>query len=416
MNFNLLSKDGVIRVACVGDSITAGTENSNYPAFLREYLNYLGTVDGNIYEVENCGKGGAAVHKVLEDLDHDGVPEAYFWYDSEAYLKSLSYEADVVIVQMGTNDGFGGNLDKVDSYFKTDYKNMIKPYLDRGSLVVLATPPCAYNAFHPVGVNGKVSELVREIAKELDLPLIDTNVLTQNRRESFPDGLHGNDSGYSLLAQIYYKYIFGGEACTVTVKTQPGASVDVGVQMAKADENGIAKVTFPRYSEPSVYPVKIICAEYKTVNTTVTVDGDTEIEIKLEEGMFNISKDATATAASVTGENTPALALDGDLDTRWESEYTETSWFTVDLGKAKKVNGVNIWWEGAYAKKYEIEISLDGESFTKILDVEIHKEGLESSVFEETDARYVRINCLEKYYPIFGYSIREINILSDIKE
>ena len=47
--------DGVIRVACVGDSITAGTQAFNYPKYLAECLDALGKVDGRKYAVRNHG-------------------------------------------------------------------------------------------------------------------------------------------------------------------------------------------------------------------------------------------------------------------------------------------------------------------------------------------------------------------------
>lgn len=398
--------DGVIRVACVGDSITAGNENSNYPAFLAEYLEYLGTVDGNKYEVKNFGKGGAAVRNVPEA---DGT---YFWYGSEEYLSSLEYNADIVIVQMGTNDGTGGNLDAADSYFKTDYTDMIKPYMDSGATVILATPPCAYNSTHPAGVNGKISDLVRELAGELDLQLIDMNVLTAGHSESFPDGLHGNDSGYSLIAQIYYQRIFGGRLLTATIKTQPGATVELDIHMAVADRNGTAKITLVDYTASRSYPIKIVCTDYKIISDSITINADTTYTYEMTPGDYNVTGSATATAESVTGTNTADLAVDGDDSTRWESAYKDNTWLLVDLGEVKKITGVYILWEGAYASEYNIEVSADGSSYTKVAEVTNQREGLVGTSFDETDARYIRVNCVKRGTK-FGSSIKEIQVLSD---
>ena len=64
--------DGVIRVACVGDSITAGTSEYNYPKYLAEYLKALGSKTGVRYEVKNHGKGAASVRHVREKVDVNG--------------------------------------------------------------------------------------------------------------------------------------------------------------------------------------------------------------------------------------------------------------------------------------------------------------------------------------------------------
>lgn len=400
--------DGVIRVSCVGDSITAGSGDSTYPRFLGDFLKYHGeSVDGKTYEVKNHGLGGAAVRRDEPDADDE------FWYDSDAYNGSLTYNSDIVIVQMGTNDGVGDNLANADNYFKDHYKAMIKPYLDRNVTVVLATPPEASNGTHDSGVNGKISDLVREIADELDLPLVDMNVLTANREESFPDGLHGNNSGYSLIAQMYYKHVFGGKLVTATINTQAGAVVEIDINMAVANEQGVAKVTMIDQVWSRNYDIEITCQGYKTIKDTIIINSSANFNFPMTQGMYNVTGDATATADSVKNTNTADKAIDGDLSTRWESEYHDNAWLTVDMGETKTVNGVNIWWEGAYASEYTVEVSVDGTSFTKVADVTISREGLESTVFDEVDARYIRITGVKRVNTKYGSSIKEINILSD---
>lgn len=399
--------DGVIRVSCVGDSITAGSGDSTYPRYLGDYLKYHGeSVDGRTYEVTNHGLGGAAVRRDQPDSDEE------FWYDSEQYLGSLTYNSDIVIVQMGTNDGAYDNLANADNYFKDHYKAMIQPYLDRNITVVLATPPCASNGIHNDGVNGKISDLVREIADELDLPLLDINKLTTNREESFPDGLHGNDSGYSLLAQLYYKHVFGGKLVTATINTQAGALVEIDIHMAVADENGVAKITMIDQVWSRNYEIEITCEGYKTLNDSIIINSSASFNFPLTQGMYDVTGEATATADSATDANTAEKALDGDLSTRWESGYHDGAWITVDLGEIKKINGVNIWWEGSYASEYTIEVSTDGTNYTLAAEETLARQGLKSTAFEETDARYIKITGVKRGSK-WGCSIYEINILSD---
>lgn len=403
--------DGVIRVSCVGDSITAGSGNSTYPRFLGDYLKYHGeSVDGKTYEVKNHGLGGAAVRRDQPDANDE------FWYDSEQYNGSLTYNSDVVIVQMGTNDGAYENLANADNYFKDHYKAMIKPYLDRNVTVVLATPPEASNGIHNDGVNGKISTLVREIAEELKLPLVDMNVLTAGREESFPDGLHGNDSGYSLIAQMYYKHVFGGKLVTATINTQAGATVEIDINMAVANEQGVAKITMIDQVWSRNYEIEITCEGYKTINDSIIINSSASFNFPMTQGMYNVTGDASATADSAKGENIAQKAIDGDLSTRWESEYHDNAWLTVDLGEVKKINGVNIVWEGAYASEYSVEVSIDGVSFTKVADETLAREGLKSTAFDETDARYIKVNCKKRANTKFGSSIKEISILSDYAE
>ncbi len=421
MEWKDVDNDGVIRIGCLGDSITEGGKNNNWPLFLQEYLNFLSTVDGNTYEVKNFGKAGAAVRHYLENCDGNGdgvINEGgeYFLYDSPAYTSSLKYNPDIMIVQFGANDGLPGNAAILDEYFKADYTDyLIKPYLEKGAKVILATPTFASNGLVDPFVNGEISEIIRGIAKELNLDLIEMNKATQFRRESFPDGIHGNASGYSIIAQKYYNEIFGGKLITVKFKTKAGALITFGQHMAVADENGECFVTVIDENAPRSFDVKVFCADFKTVTETVTINGDTTLTYDLIPGSYNIARGVKVISDCHLGDNVAQNAVDGDKDTRWESEYHDNTWIMADLGEAKKINGVNIVWEGAYSAHYTVEASLDGENFTQIADVNIDKAGLEATVFPETRARFVKINCLVRF-GVWGSSIIDLQILSDYRD
>ncbi|HHW22776.1 MAG TPA: discoidin domain-containing protein [Clostridiaceae bacterium] len=48
--------------------------------------------------------------------------------------------------------------------------------------------------------------------------------------------------------------------------------------------------------------------------------------------------------------NTPDKAFDGNTGTRWESNYSDPQWITVDLGESCSISGVKIVWENAAGK------------------------------------------------------------------
>ena len=45
----------------------------------------------------------------------------------------------------------------------------------------------------------------------------------------------------------------------------------------------------------------------------------------------------------------PELAIDGDLSTRWSSDFSDPQQLTIDLGDEATVSGVCIHWETAFA-------------------------------------------------------------------
>ena len=387
-----------IRVACVGDSITQGAFYT-YPKFLQELL-------GENYEVINYGKGGAAVRNAPEP---DG---SYFWYDSEQYKQSLASNADIFIIMMGTNDGSDGNFPHINEYFKRDYKAFVSMYtaLPHCPKVYLATSPTTYGAHSDLNnVNVHIRRLQLECADELSLPIVDMNTLTAHAHESFPDGLHGNGSGYLIIAEGFYKYIFGGSLCTVTVRTQPGARVQVGDYVKIADAWGVAKTEVTKGEKN----VEIILDGYKRLLKRIKVVGDCVVDIPMQEGEHILSANCKASCSSEISNNFASLAFDGDiLNTRWESEQPSPQWLCVDLCKTQTVSAVRIYWEAACASKYAIQVSQDGESFADVFVETQGQGGLVQHDFKPVNARFVRLMCLERA-TIFNYSVYEMQVLSE---
>lgn len=435
-----LDGDGVIRIACLGDSITQGGETDNWPAFLQEYLNFLSKSNGNTYEVKNYGKAGAAVKHVLEDTDGNGdevINEGgeYFYYDDPKYVESLTYKADLVIVQHGANDGLGGerytntpapdesNAGTLEEYFINDYTTyLIKPYVENGAKVVLATPTYASNGYVDRYVNGWISEAVRAMAKAYGMQCVDLNKITQPRNECFPDGIHGNAAGCKLMAQTYLNQVFGAELTTVTIKTAPNSTIEMGIHMASSHTSGDASLYLVKgYEDTEEMDLKITCVNHKPYEGKIKVTETSTLEYPLTPGNYNIAVGKTVTASStqVNDDGTsapPEGAVDGDLSTRWESQYSDGQWFMVDLGKDYKVCGVAIYWEGAYASNYTLHVSNDGVNFTEVADVNITKEGLELTSFDEIDARYVKVQAVTRANTKFGVSFYEFEVLTDYKD
>ncbi|NOU90522.1 family 20 glycosylhydrolase [Paenibacillus sp. LMG 31460] len=105
-------------------------------------------------------------------------------------------------------------------------------------------------------------------------------------------------------------------------------------------------------------------------------------------------------------------AVDGNVGTRWSSTFTDDTWFTVDLGKQQDVNNVVIKWENAFAKKYKIFVSGDGEQSMNVKSsdgtIDGHG-GVETITFDTRKARYVKFQGIERGTQ-YGYSIFEFEV------
>lgn len=124
--------------------------------------------------------------------------------------------------------------------------------------------------------------------------------------------------------------------------------------------------------------------------------GDGKSTIKYSAKFPNYALIGTASASS----GNPALAIDGNTGTRWESAQTDEEWWQVDLGEVKTFNTISIMWEGAYSKSFTIRVSTDGESYTNVVNVEEQTLSgfpyVQNFQFEAKTARYIKFNVVKR--------------------
>lgn len=187
-----------IRVACIGDSITYGDglenrETDAYPSRLQELL-------GEDYQVFNHGFPG----KTLQwegsgpyDCPFDDTP-------SEELPR-------IVVIMLGTNDAMPKNWDA--ERYERQLGEMVDAYLSLESSprVLLAIPPAAFcqegkdTALYdipPERISGELAEIIRRVAAEKGVELIDVNTPTSGHPELTLDGIHPNEEGSRVIAEI----------------------------------------------------------------------------------------------------------------------------------------------------------------------------------------------------------------------
>jgi lysophospholipase L1-like esterase len=200
----------VVRVACVGDSITYGyglraRQANAYPVWLGRWL-------GTNYDVRNFGVSATTL------LHHGDYP----YIGRPAYTNALDFKADIVVIDFGANDSKhpnDGSLDAtnaVDNWqhkgdFIGDYKEMIAAFRR-------ANPAAKIFVCYPTpdfpgrwGINDKTIRdemipMIRTVAEETGAGVIDLYAPFTGRADLFlPDTVHPNDKGASrLAAEIYH--------------------------------------------------------------------------------------------------------------------------------------------------------------------------------------------------------------------
>ncbi|MEM9415786.1 MAG: GDSL-type esterase/lipase family protein [Planctomycetota bacterium] len=196
-----------IRVACVGDSITYGAmiperERWCYPALFQAML-------GDGYEVKNFGVNGATL------LSAGDIP----YVETQAYQDALSFEPDVVVIMLGTNDTKAHNWEHAEA-FEVDYVALVESFrvLAPEPRVVLMLPVPAWTQGDAID-GGRVREGVVPracaVAEQLGCEVIDLHAALSDRQGWFPDGVHPNSFGAEQIAKQVYEAVYGASTTSL---------------------------------------------------------------------------------------------------------------------------------------------------------------------------------------------------------
>ena len=117
--------------------------------------------------------------------------------------------------------------------------------------------------------------------------------------------------------------------------------------------------------------------------------------------------------ASSDTKGQASKANDGDLKTRWESDWKDDEWIYIDLGLVTEIELIEIIWETARAKEYRLEYSLDEINFIEFYQyIEKDNSNMEDFFdFGDINARYIRMKGVSRTTN-YGFSIYEIKVYS----
>jgi len=123
----------------------------------------------------------------------------------------------------------------------------------------------------------------------------------------------------------------------------------------------------------------------------------------------NVALDHPATCSSTEGPGYNCHhAVDGDLSTRWSSQFTDTQWISVDLGTRQRIERVVLHWERAHAEAYRIQVSDDGTRWTSIHSTDAG-EGQVDNLDVAGTGRYLRLHATRRA-TVWGNSLWELEV------
>lgn len=189
-----------VKIACVGDYITSGSDSINvfsesYPAILAQLL-------GSDFEVMNFGVSDAKINKECTKAYHK----------SNNYRNIQIYNPDIIILMLGSNDAIPTQWDRYASRLKKDYEELLTTFqgLSSSPDIYICTPICSFQnklGIDDYTVSQNLSTMIRKIAKEKSLQLIDLNAIFPINQSLFFDNVNPDVEGNEIIAKEIYKII-----------------------------------------------------------------------------------------------------------------------------------------------------------------------------------------------------------------
>jgi len=313
----------ITKIAFIGNSITEGSGLSNpktqsYPGQLANMLN-------SDWQVGNFGVSGRTMLKKGD----------YPIWNENKFKEALSFEPNIVVIMLGTNDSKYYNW-KYKADFYKDYVSMIDTFANLASKpkIYICYPLKVFKLLYDIDdkvIHDEIIPIIHQISIDKNLEIIDFYTPTSDKPEIFSDGIHPTAKGAHFVAEIFYTELTG--------KTY----------QKLFDENLLLRKTFQ----------------------------------------------TSGLAGGVSMNNAAGNAIDGDLISAWTFKGFP-SYLTVDMGSIQSVDQFELFFRLDKDKgiQYKIETSTDSLIWNNAVDQSSRTDVINAYSLDKitaTEVRYIRL-------------------------
>ena len=389
-HFESIAQKAILKVACIGDSVTAGyllsdATNESYPSQLQILM-------GRQYEVKNFGHSGATLLK-------KGINP---YSNTTECADAIAYRPDIAIIHLGLNDTDPRNWPNYKEEFDADYTWLIDTLKKQNPTVKIyicrLTP--IFNE-HPRFKSGtrdwfwQIQSHIPNIAKANQVGLIDLHEKLYHRPDLFPDALHPTKEGATILAKTVYENItqnYGRLKLAavftdnmVLQRNQPisvygtangGDTIEVTFKQQKknviVDKYGKWKITFSSLIKGGPYEMTVQSKETNIILKNILIgdvwfcSGQSNMAFQLQNSENGASEVKKAIANSTIRLFNAKAICDTD-ETAWDAatlvktnqlEFFSGSWSVCDSISAKDFSAIAYYFGKNIAHEENVPVGL----------------------------------------------------------
>lgn len=196
---------GKVRIACVGDSITQGVGATGWASgdYSYAYPQQLGGLLGDSCLVGNFGRGGSYVYH------YEGRSKTLWYPNTSQYTDSNNFDADIVIIKLGTNDAKVMTGKETSAAWKEQFTELVNHYKNLESkpaiYIMSSITMLNYDASLEQNLINYILPHQKDVAEELGCTFLDAYTdlydIFSSGEGFASDGLHPNDTGYAAMAE-----------------------------------------------------------------------------------------------------------------------------------------------------------------------------------------------------------------------
>lgn len=166
--------------------------------------------------------------------------------------------------------------------------------------------------------------------------------------------------------------------------------------------------------KPGTYAIEAYVDDKDAIKEMIETNNQKSKTLKVYSApAVNLALKKTVSVSSIEGIGLEGnKAVDGNMSTRWSSQFSDLEWIIIDLGTTTQFNEIRLNWENAYGKEYLIQVSDDNSNWTTIENQTNGSGGFEKYNVQAI-ARYIRIYGTKRGTQ-YGYSLYEVQVYNNI--